>query len=174
MTVYVLPDVPMEREFDGSDLAILYLAVIDRAIHDACGATIIGSSMEVRVRLAQDAHNWLYNDRPYFRNERDLVCEYAGIEPSSLRARLLDAEIPWPTIDTIKNSWSILELAQWKLGGRIGPMPVPRPVRVEERPRRSRARGAYSPLIPRPARRVGGPSIIPTMLFGLTSQSQQS
>jgi hypothetical protein len=131
---------------------MMYRAVIQRAMHDACGATVVAPTEQMQLRYATDAWNFLYSDAAVFRNERWLVCEYAGVDPEALESRMAIAAIRRPTGDILKHAWTNLELAYWRLGGCVGQMPVPRAERIERQPRRRGGHNRGKSYVPKPRR----------------------
>lgn len=79
------------------------------------------------MKFAKQAWNFLYSEIKEHRDDRWFVCMLAGIDPEALEARMAVAAIPMPTYDTLRNAWTQLELAYWRLNGKVGPEPVPRP-----------------------------------------------
>lgn len=147
-------------DFDG--VRAMYRSAIQRALHDACGAVVSAPSQVEQMRFAREAWNFLHSHKPEFRNERWLVCELAGVDPEALERRMKQAEIPEPTVETLKHAWSILELAYWNLGGQVGERPAPRepnskPEKRQRNDGRRLAKGYRFTIVPRRSERpLGG------------------
>lgn len=105
----------------------MYRASIQRAMHDACGATVVAPTQVQQMKFAKQAWNFLYSEAKEFRDERWFVCMLAGVDPEALEARMAKAAIPTPTYETLRNAWTQLELAYWRLGGQRGDKPEARP-----------------------------------------------
>lgn len=116
----------------------MYRAVIQRAMHDACGATVVAPTAVQQMKFAKQAWNFLYSAAKEHSDERWYVCMLAGVDPEMLEERMGVAAIPEPSWDTLKNAWTQLELAYWRLGGQRGERPAPRP----ENKRTERVHGA--------------------------------
>jgi hypothetical protein len=152
----------------------MYRSCIQRAMHDACGATVVAPTQVQQMKFAKQAWRFLYSNEKEYRDERWFVCMLASVDPEALEARMKVAAIPMPTYATLRNAWTQLELAYWRLSGQKGQMPEARPEnskptsrgdanarvakghRVNTNPGRDR-RDAGKPLVPR---RSG------TLLFG--------
>ena len=128
-----------DRDIDGC--RAMLLASIERTIHDACGATCNGQDVVQRLFLARSAHRWLHLGDMH-KADRWRMCELVGLDPEIFDEHIRKAEIPWPTEETLAASWSLLELTYWKLAGRIGEQPQPRPLRVGPRKRNRKDRSA--------------------------------
>jgi hypothetical protein len=118
---------PPVTDCDMDGVRAMYRASIQRAMHDACGATVVAPTQVQQMKFAKQAWNFLYSDKPEFRDERWFVCMLANVDPEALEARMAVAAIPSPTYETLRNAWTQLELAYWRLHGKVGPMPEPRP-----------------------------------------------
>jgi hypothetical protein len=105
----------------------MYRACIQRAMHDACGATVVAPTQVQQMKFAKQAWNFLYSNDKENRDERWFVCMLAGVDPEALEARMAVAAIPTPTYETLRNAWTQLELAYWRLGGQKGDKPEARP-----------------------------------------------
>ncbi len=121
---------PSITDCDMDGVRAMYRAVVQRALHDACGATVVAPTQVEQMRFARDAWNFLYSPKKEHRDERWMVCELAQIDPEALELRMVVASIPEPTYDTLKHAWTNLELAYWRLGGRQGERPEARPERT--------------------------------------------
>jgi hypothetical protein len=118
---------PLIADDDMDGVRAMYRAVIQRALHDACGATVVAPTAVQQMKFAKQAWNFLYSPVTEHRAERWFVCMLAGVDAEMLEERMRVARIPEPTYDTLKNAWTQLELAYWRLGGSVGEPPAPRP-----------------------------------------------
>jgi hypothetical protein len=74
-----------------------------------------------------------------------------------LESRMKVAAIPEPTYDTLKNAWTQLELAYWRLGGQKGERPKPRPENVKgERVHGARGQRGYRVVTRAASRHLSG------------------
>lgn len=153
----------------------MYRAAIQRAMHDACGATVVAPTQVQQMKFAKQAWNFIYSNVKEHADDRWFVCMLAGVDPEAFEARMKIAAIPNPTYETLRNAWTQLELAYWRLGGQKGPKPEARPenskpanrgdvnARVAKGHRVNRNPGARD-------RRDAGQSLVPrrsgTLLFG--------
>jgi hypothetical protein len=168
---------PSVTDDDLDGVRAMYRATIQRAMHDACGATVVAPTAVQQMKFAKQAWNFLYSSQKEHVDDRWYVCMLAGVDPEMLEARMNVAAIPEPTYDTLKNAWTQLELAYWRLGGSVGDKPAPRPENV--RTARGTVNGATEQRGFRigrtPTRRLSGgdrrdagqPRLAPdTLLFG--------
>jgi hypothetical protein len=135
----------------------MYRAVIQRAMHDACGAVVVAPTAVQQMKFAKQAWNFLYSNEKEFRDERWFVCMLAGVDPEMLESRMKVAAIPDPTYDSLKNAWTQLELAYWRLGGQQGEQPKARPENVKgERVHGARGQRGYRVVARASSRRLSG------------------
>lgn len=137
---------PPITEADIDKCQALMWALIERMIHDTCGATCTGHSYHVRLRIARKAYAWLYSREPARMIDRSLVCEFLGLDPQAFDDRMAIAAVPFPCEETMRVSWTILEQVYWRLGGSQGEPPRPRGERSlgyvkKRRSRKSRLTG---------------------------------
>jgi hypothetical protein len=118
---------PTVADDDMDGVRAMYRAVIQRALHDACGATVVAPTAVQQMKFAKQAWNFLYSNAEEHKDERWFVCMLAGVDAEIFEERMAIAAIPNPTYETLKNAWSQLELAYWRLGGSVGEPPAPRP-----------------------------------------------
>jgi hypothetical protein len=135
----------------------MFRAVIQRAMHDACGAVVVAPTAVQQMKFAKQAWNFLYSNEKEHRDERWYVCMLAGVDPEMLESRMKVAAIPEPTYETLKNAWTQLELAYWRLGGQKGEQPKPRPENVKgERVHGARGQRGYRVVTRAPSRHLSG------------------
>lgn len=118
---------PPVTDCDMDGVRAMYRSCIQRAMHDACGATVVAPTQVQQMKFAKQSWNFLYSDAKEHRDDRWFVCMLAGVDPEALEARMALAAIPMPTYETLRNAWTQLELAYWRLGGQKGVKPEPRP-----------------------------------------------
>lgn len=165
---------PPVTDCDMDGVRAMYRAAIQRSMHDACGATVVAPTQVQQMKFAKQAWNFLYSNDKEFRDERWFVCMLAGVDPEALEARMAKAAIPMPTYETLRNAWTQLELAYWRLNGKIGPEPKARPENCKPATRGDvNARVTNGHVISKKAkrdRRDAGQPLVPrrsgTLLFG--------
>jgi hypothetical protein len=162
---------PPVTDCDMDGVRAMYRSVIQRALHDACGATVVAPTQVQQMKFAKQAWNFLYSDAKEHRDDRWFVCMLAGVDPEALEARMKIAAVPMPTYETLKHAWTELELAYWRLNGQHGPKPEPRPESEKPASRSMRVAGhKINKNVGRRDRRDAGKSIVPrrtgTLLFG--------
>jgi hypothetical protein len=118
---------PSVTDCDLDGVRAMYRACIQRAMHDACGATVVAPTQVQQMKFAKQAWHFLYSNDKENRDDRWFVCMLAGVDPEALEARMAVAAIPNPTYETLRNAWTQLELAYWRLGGQKGEKPEARP-----------------------------------------------
>jgi hypothetical protein len=135
----------------------MYRATIQRAMHDACGAVVVAPTAVQQMKFAKQAWNFLYSNEKEHRDERWFVAMIAGVDAEMLESRMKIAAIPEPTYDTLKNAWTQLELAYWRLGGQKGERPKPRPENVKgERVHGARGQRGYRVVTRAASRHLSG------------------
>lgn len=118
------PDFEPVGDEDVPGCIALIRAVLLRAIHDACGATCAAASPANRLRMATTAWEWLHDGFGLNRQSRDRLCEQAGYEPEAFDLQVKKADIPRPTLETVRHAATYVERAYWGMNGRVGPEPV--------------------------------------------------
>lgn len=148
---------PNVADDDLDGVRTMYRAVIQRAMHDACGAVVVAPTAVQQMKFAKQAWNFLYSNEKEFRDERWFVCMLAAVDPEMLEARMKVAAIPDPTYDSLKNAWTELELCYWRLGGQKGEKPTPRPENVKgQRVHGAKGQRGYRVVARASSRRLSG------------------
>jgi hypothetical protein len=101
----------------------LMRAVLERMIHDSCGAVVISGSSGERYDLAIEAWLWLHEDMPSVVRDRHMTCELAGVDAGDFDRAIRAAAIPRPEPGVKGDPAMNLERTYWRLGGSVGPEP---------------------------------------------------